>query len=231
MIFTCRTFPNWVFQLKKLRIIALTATVLFFIFLIISAGLGAILSLSLAIFIFLILKPNPSWTKLGIVWGITAIFFILASFVYSNFFTISKNDNKYLSDFYKPLKNELRFDYVRQAIIGFSHSPIFGTGLDTFRYVSKMYQDEPFNWSWYTHNHYLQLFTETGFFGGLLFFVLIMTLLISVFRKVNHQSSIINHQFHGLLIAVLASTINSLVDYNWQFLSIFLIFSQMFMVV
>lgn len=190
---------------------------------ILSTGLGAMVSLFLALFFYALFKPKIRWIILTQIWGTVVIFLILGSFIFSTYFSNLYNGKKLLSGFFKPLKNEYRVDYFTQGITGFSNSFLIGTGLDTFRYVSKRYQDQSYHSSWYAHNHYLQLFTETGFLGGSVFLLLISLIFIRIIKQCQLPTD--SYQLHqGILIALFASAIHSLIDFDWQFLSVFLFF-------
>lgn len=123
-----------------------------------------------------------------------------------------------------------RIEYWRQAVLAFKARPLLGWGLDNFRYLSKKYQKWPSSWSWYAHNHFLQMFVETGAFGGLSFLILIGLILkcilknIFVFISKGMKKQRVNPLEIALGIGVLTSIIHSLFDYDWQFPSVFLLF-------
>jgi len=123
-----------------------------------------------------------------------------------------------------------RLDYWYQATIAFAQRPIFGWGLDNFRYVSKIYQKDYSSWSWYTHNHFLQMFSDTGILGGISFLIFIYLLLFSLVKRLkNSLPGSTNCTFDkslnlALVTGLLASTIHSLFDYDWCFNSVFLFF-------
>lgn len=203
------------------KFLSLVLSLFFILMLTLSFSRGAMISLSLVFLFYFVtanLLQNRVNTSVKRVLFLTFVstIFLISSFIYSNFLIFENNKENALKRFYKPVMKENRFEYFVQAWKGFRQFPVFGTGLDTFRYVSKLHQSVPNSWSWYTHNHFLQIFTETGFLGGLLFLSLILTLLSFSFK--NRQL------FHGILIAILASTLHSLIDFDWQFISIFLIF-------
>jgi len=145
------------------------------------------------------------------------IVFILINSVFS----IYKNPNdKYLDkQINRPLKNDQRIDYIRQSVLAFISSPVIGTGLDTFRYSSFKNQSQAFSWSWFSMNHYVQMFAETGFLGGIIFLASNTLILKESYPK--EESSFLDR---GLWFAILLSSIHSAFDYDWQFLSIFLYF-------
>ena len=127
----------------------------------------------------------------------------------------------FLRQLFKPIILEPRFSYWRQAIQAFRESPIFGTGLDTFRFESFRSQEKPLSWSWFTTNHFLEMFSETGIFGGIAFLFLIGTILLLVYKRVGKRKESI---LIGLFGSLLASTLHSFLDWDWQFPAVFLTF-------
>jgi len=122
---------------------------------------------------------------------------------------------------FKPIVFEPRFHYWQQAVWDFKSSPFFGTGLDTFRYQSFRTQRLPVSGSWYTTNHFLQMFSETGIFGGVGFIVLIGTVLFLTFKRIRKRKDpLLIALFGGLL----ASILHSFFDWDWQFPAVFLTF-------
>ena len=146
-------------------------------------------------------------------------FIIVSVFIFSHFVVTKNQGWKYYSGLYKPVFNEKRTEYFRQAILGFAKSPIAGTGPDTFRYISQKLQSKPAGWSWYTHNHFLQLFSDTGFPGGAIFVLLTVLL----FYEASHVSGKSGQGTEtGIFAALLVSAIHSWIDFDWQFISILL---------
>lgn len=122
----------------------------------------------------------------------------------------------------------IRWDYLNQAWQGIKERPLLGWGLDNFRYVSAKFQSPAGSWSWYTHNHYIEMFVELGIIGGLLFLLLIITLLITALKKLyySNRGRYLNSINIGnlLLIGLITSAFYSFFDYGWQFPSVFLVF-------
>ena len=207
------------------RIFFFTLSLFFGGILFLSFGRGAIVSLTFAFLFsfFLFRLRNDKWDRFLSILTLFTIIFLLSSFIYSNFSGVTSQSTNIIKRFYKPVADEKRFAFLLQGKEGFFSSPLVGTGLDTFRYVSKKYQSEPFNWSWYLHNHYLELFVETGIMGGLLFAFFV---LFSFYKGYQYILSKLeeNKIYLGVFIGLLASGIHSLLDFDWHFLSIFLFF-------
>ncbi|MBI2616851.1 O-antigen ligase family protein [Candidatus Gottesmanbacteria bacterium] len=238
-IFSLPTFLFlWFTSDRKRKYVYLFFSISTFILLVFTQSRGSMIALSISFFLYILLSTKARNTlphfisnvfsrllsSAGILISVTVVF-LIASFAYSHFFVAPGNDYSAIKGFYKPLWNERRIEYINHGFAGFQKSPIVGTGLETFRYVSLMFQTEKDHWSWYLHNHILELFIETGILGGVLFLSLILILLFQVNRSVQHSLD----QFgvllpHALFISLMASGIHSFLDYDWHFLSLFLLF-------
>lgn len=198
------------------------------IMLILTSGRGAMLSLALALIVVYLLtykkfknkEYQNIWSSITLGLGVSTIIILLLSFFFSNLQFLGKGVGEY-KGLYKPVIFEQRFEFYQQAIEGFSRLPLFGSGLDTFRYISKQLQIQPNYWSWYAHNHFLQLIAETGFIGGLIFLIFILFLFKFLYKSVALTVDIMKW---GIFTAIFASTLHSLIDFDWQFYSIFLYF-------
>ena len=208
---------------KKVKFLLNSGIIYFLLILIASFGRGSWWALSGAMIINIFLFPQISrkFKKLLVFFVITVFILTSAIFVYSHSI-VSKREGAFVyTGLYKPLVNENRIDYFWQAIKGFTVSPIIGTGFDTFRYISKKYQSNPFSWSWYTHNHFLQLFSETGFTGGILFILLFLIIIRKFYQAIKNST----HKTYEQLIfmSLLPSILHTFIDYDWQFISILLL--------
>jgi len=123
----------------------------------------------------------------------------------------------------KPFREEPRAAYWSQALRSFEDKPVTGWGGGTFRIISLKYSDHPFQFTTYTHNQYLQLFSEYGFIAGLFFSSIAICLLISLL-KVLLQRNIENSSSFFLAVGLVALMIDNFFDYDWEFNLIWLIF-------
>jgi len=73
-----------------------------------------------------------------------------------------------------------RFTAWKESIPLFLNFPYFGTGLGAFKWISRLYQIHWVEIYWWTHvnNDYLELLTDTGMVGFLVFMTAIVLLLI-----------------------------------------------------
>ncbi len=218
---------------KNFKIIYFLLLIFFTVILFLTFSRGAVLALILSSCLVLLKIGNKLVNagklsgkiniifKSAVIFGVIAIFYLVVNFINSNFLM---NPPQY-KGFSKPAMFELRLEYWRQAVESIKKYPFFGTGLDTFRYVSKKTQLRPSAWSFYTHNQYLEIFSETGFMGGLIFSLLIILLVLNAYANlhidIDSDKKILNL---SIFIALTASALHSIIDYDWQFLSVFMLF-------
>lgn len=169
-------------------------------------------------------KPDVSNNKLNKVPSIFAFTLLtLVTVLFLGGYYINKLpvNNFLVKKSLRPIQISIRVGYYEQALKAFWQKPITGWGLDNFVFPSIQYQKKPLSWSLYAHNHFLQILAETGLFGGLCFLALIILILKKVLPSL--QASIFSLEtVFG--ITLVASTAHSLIDFDWQFISIFLTF-------
>lgn len=121
---------------------------------------------------------------------------------------------------YASIQNNSRLVYWQQAIENAKVHPFLGTGPDTFRFINQASGGKTLK-TYYTHNYFLQTLTDSGIFAFLSGIALIVSVLINAVKSSLRKKE-------GLAIALtvglLASTINSLFDFDWQLPVVFLIF-------
>ncbi|OGG16749.1 hypothetical protein A3D78_01475 [Candidatus Gottesmanbacteria bacterium RIFCSPHIGHO2_02_FULL_39_14] len=186
-----------------------------------SVSRGSLLALSIGLVISLVIPlfRKSIFYKASIFYFVITMVILTSVFISSHFILTKREGNLLYSGLYKPVTNEKRVEYFRQAIYGFTDTPLIGSGLDTFRYISQRLQKSPANWTWYVHNHFLQLFSDTGFLGGSVFILLIVLLMLNAYEEVKSNRNNLNR---GIFLALIVSIIHSLIDFDWQFISIFL---------
>ncbi|PIS09554.1 hypothetical protein COT75_00900 [Candidatus Beckwithbacteria bacterium CG10_big_fil_rev_8_21_14_0_10_34_10] len=188
---------------------------------------GFLLLLFIAGCFFLKLKKTETsfFKKISLKYVLFLGVFVFLLISLSLFSSLFLEENQIRSEFFQKFtrspSHQSRLEYWHQSFLSFKEKPIFGWGLDNFRYLSKKYQSQSHFWSWYSHNHFLQLFSETGFLGGLCFLGLILLSLKRIFLTSVKDEFNLNW---ALKISVLASILQSLFDFNWQFSSVFLLF-------
>lgn len=156
---------------------------------------------------------------------VLAIAYLSYQFYYSNIQVANTQSDQKVIGMYRPLIMDQRIYYLHQAFDQLVAYPWVGTGLDTFRYISRMYTKEPSTVSEYVHNHFLQMFAELGLAGGAAFLLLIIVLLSNSLAASKGNVSDENIFFKlSLLVIIIASILQSFVDFQWQFYSLFLLF-------
>lgn len=218
---------------KNKKLLFLCLNLIFLTGFILSFSRGGILMAILEILLFiLMLKKTKKLTNREAAAYQLFSFFITLLLVLSlgvsifGYYYFGKEKVKGLENFFlkkafrePPISS--RLDYYRQTILAFKERSIMGWGLDNFRYLSSKYQSEPNGWSWHSHNHFLQMFAETGIFGGIILLLLILSVIKRVRPWLGLDPNLIDI---GLKIGLGVSIIHSLFDYDWQFSSVFLLF-------
>lgn len=188
---------------------------------------GSILSLFIALFIGSFFLPihKDKQSIIAYFIGIVFIFFVLPFGVKS----IVQN----------PARQKARIDiigqtdrllYWNQVIVNFANSPFLGTGLNTFREASgntMVMQNPKFLKSDFAHNFFLQMLSDIGIFGFMtslsLIFVVLWKAAITIVRKLVPKAKE-QLLFLAFYTGIFASSINTLIDYDWQIPTVFLIF-------
>ena len=103
----------------------------------------------------------------------------------------------------------------------FLEYPIFGVGPGAFGSVYASFQDVPWLYSRNAHNHLLQILTETGLLGFLLF-ILLLGSVIKLFAKgkIREEKEI----YYGCLISISGLLLHSLIDYDLSTVSLYIFF-------
>lgn len=120
--------------------------------------------------------------------------------------------------------NNTRIVYWQKAWENFQQSPLIGKGLNTFSLNKRDYPQKPLS-TIFAHNFFIQMLSDAGILGFLSSLFLIKAALITSFQKVKSLSL----QKERLLltmfwIGLLASTLNALIDFDWQIPAVFFIF-------
>lgn len=129
------------------------------------------------------------------------------------------------AQFCKNFGAESRPHYWQQALQGIKTSPILGTGGGTFSILSFRYRQHQDEYSAYPHNEYLQLIVEYGVAGWLIVAAIAISLRFMWQRW--HQVS----DLARLLIFLSTVTaFDSLFNFNWSFVGIFVLESLLWAV-
>lgn len=146
------------------------------------------------IFIFLFFK-NQQGKKINLIKVffscLLIIFITLLLFSLTNYekpvFLLS-NINQFLHTYFR-LENKTFFSYRNEywlaAVRGFMENPLFGVGLGNFRNLSLRFISSSGMAD--SANLFLDFFTETGFFGGLLFLIIVLKIFFSRIKNFNQD--------------------------------------------
>lgn len=122
-----------------------------------------------------------------------------------------------------------RLLYWNQAVTNFTLYPLWGTGLDSFGEISQnsRFLQKKFLRSNFVHNFFLQMLSDAGIFGFLTSVGLIGLVLWQAGKKISSKFYVKLHEqmfFLAFYGGIFASALNTLVDYDWQIPTVFLIF-------
>lgn len=104
--------------------------------------------------------------------------------------------------------------------------PVFGTGFGTYRYAYFLYDtDQGGNWSTHAHNDFLEVLSDGGVIGSILFFLLIGMIIYSIFRMWNERKHpVVKMIGIGILTSLFAVVFHSFFDFSLRIPSNVLIF-------
>jgi O-antigen ligase len=119
----------------------------------------------------------------------------------------------------KPLSNDARMDYWRQAGRAIVELPL-GWGTENSFLVLPRFRQEGEQISAYVHNQYLQAGVETGVVGALIYILLIVLVLRQAHQIVKAD---VSGWSAGIFAGILASAVAAFFDYDWQYPSIYLL--------
>ncbi len=97
-----------------------------------------------------------------------------------------------------------------------SDFPLFGTGFGTFRYSYYLYDHEGgISWTTHAHNDYLEVFSDGGMAGGILFLSLLGMIMVSIYRmwwKRRHPE--VKMLGLGVIVSLFAVLFHSVFDFS-----------------
>jgi O-antigen ligase len=114
---------------------------------------------------------------------------------------------------------ESRMEYWRQATLSIKENILFGTGPGTFSLNSKKYQSFPERYSWFAHSFPLEVASETGFIGFVIFGSLIYVLISESLGKISETKEKI-----ALLSTVMCVFLYSFFDYSMNYIVVWFMF-------
>ncbi len=121
----------------------------------------------------------------------------------------------------KSIHTELRPAYWSQAIRAWQQRPLTGWGAGTFALLSPRFQEHSGEYSGYAHNEYLQMFTELGVLGGMIFLGFTGWLLLMAVRALHSPQERV--QF-GIGLGTVMVLFQALFDFNFHMVGLWLVF-------
>ncbi|OGH23140.1 MAG: hypothetical protein A3F31_04070 [Candidatus Levybacteria bacterium RIFCSPHIGHO2_12_FULL_38_12] len=196
---------------------------LIFIFLlyslILTSAQASLISLSIMSYLFFLGYSYRSRQKINFIF----VFWILvvAIVVWS---ILSRQGMVQLESAIYDLNISARLMYIKSAVESARLVPFAGTGLDTYKLIN-------FNSglglakTFYVHNFFFQMLSDTGIFGFVMSIMLIISALWEGGKRVFEQLEA-NERFFFLMLwlSLLSSALNALVDFDWQLPTVFFIF-------
>lgn len=220
------------FLQKKKIIKAFLSLVISLILLVsyLTASRAGLLTLILAIFLSLffvgIKKVKEQKTDMAIVVILLLIFSLTFNF-YSKQSSTAKDDANKI-DLMKRMKTTStlyeRIYYVKTGLKIFQHYPIIGTGLGGYALNYGKYKELKARESQHAHNFIIELLSETGLIGTLLFFIFLSHFFytaMKVFPKGDKEAIIFYFPF---ILSPILFLINSLAEITFYYRELFLDF-------
>lgn len=222
--FLMMIFPFSVFYLvfcEKKRIIFFIVTVLILFAFILTFSKGGAIALILSWMVFGIVRMKKKHKIIAIF--VTVLLIALAILLAYN--------NNYVANKVKPFKDSLRvrLEYSQAGLRMIKEKPILGFGLGSFGRVYAKYKLPEAEETQMAHNNFLQIWTELGIIGFLMFlciFIFYFREMNRIMKKFNNLSSIQKVFVYGGYVSILSFIFHSLGDFS---LYIFSISSVLFM--
>jgi O-antigen ligase len=108
--------------------------------------------------------------------------------------------------------SNFRFTWWGQAVHGWEHDKLLGTGAGTFHVTNLLYRHSFLDYTTEPHNLPLQFLTEAGIVGLALFLLAAAALLRGTHRRRKHELA--------LALLLPAYLVHSLVDIDWDFVAV-----------
>lgn len=224
---------TFAYELEKPNILSKFISIIFLSTIILSGSKGSFISLLIALpFIYINFSKKIIVRKLikTILVFLIAIvlskgIILMSNFVQSNLYPRSLLNTFVRIDSFIPSSLTGRLEFWKVAGKLILNEPFKGYGLGTY-YAA--YYLEYGNNLWYarfTHNHYLQMFVELGFFGFISFLSFIVFSLYEVFKRA--RSKDLPFYYMGLTSAIIAFTIHIGMDFSWNFPGVTILFFAM----
>lgn len=108
-------------------------------------------------------------------------------------------------------RDDLRREFLYQAIQGIKHSPILGNGPGTFALVSRAFERRPSVYSAHPHSFVMQLLSDQGILGSIPIFILMGLIIVHSLKHIKHHK---DARMRALSWGILLSLIYSVFEGN-----------------
>lgn len=179
---------------------------------------GSWIAAILAMLLFLVLYLRKYVVAKRYIYGVASIAFLLL-LTLGLFYLVSSNTALVRSD-----TAQVRLFYYTNTIDMISDAPLFGRGIGTFDVYYPLYQDKRRAFELgersmefrveHPHNEHLEILSDLGIFGYLIFLWIIVEALILLFRRKDIVSI-------GIGAAILGLLVDGFMSQNLRFVSIF----------
>jgi O-antigen ligase len=163
---------------RKRIIFYFTAAVLLGVGIILTGSRGGVSTMILSIIIFVLFSAYLRFST-GVQRKLKIIFFLILVAVL--LIGVQNTVERFLKT---QIEKEMRFSTRWPGTITMvSDFPLFGTGFGTFRYAYYLYDNEGGDrWTTHAHNDYLEVFSDGGIAGGILFLSLLAMIMVSIYK-------------------------------------------------
>lgn len=198
------------------RYIFLLISILGFIALTLTYSRGSWLSLfiSFSIFVFFNLKKIKENIKIFIPFILILLIFMLFIIKPSSIIYKIQSIHSDIVPATRTVSGSLRTTVWLNSLEMFTKSPILGIGPGAFGSVYDYFQKDPWLYSKYAHNYYLEILAELGLPGFVFFISILITVIYLLYKnrvKIRKDPLIL-----GVTVALVASFLHSFVDIDFS---------------
>lgn len=180
------------------------------------------------------LKKIIKLILLGLVSGLVIIFLAKNTFTLATYFqqNLLCPLPLYKDQICKDVSSDLRLSYWVASVKTFVAQPLVGFGPGTHKLATELYKVRPDAGTSYAHNSFLQLLAEGGLVMGLPFMALVGYLMVKIGRNLRtigrpgfifkRRLAIFDYRFF-VAVSLIASFLNGLVDFDWNFSGILVV--------
>ncbi|MBN1168795.1 O-antigen ligase family protein [Candidatus Woesebacteria bacterium] len=211
---------------KILKIYIIMSGILLSIFLILTMSRGGWLIYFLTLIYLLFEFRKSSIEKKRLLSIITATFLIFISFLFLNIPKFQTKSVQLARDIFstqKTTSGNLRVSTYNSSLEMFYDHPLYGVGPGVFGEAMYYYQNKPWLWAKYAHNHYLQILAEGGIITFIGFVYIIFIVFYYYFKKggslrmTNKAGSSNKVVLYAIFLGIVSSISHNIIDVDWNY--------------